>query len=481
MLPGRSFPAHTDAGEGIPVVDSSCALGCGMASTSRLDAQKLAGLVALSNDLGLFGSERLNHETMDPELQPNSVERRPKSPRRSASDMSSSTASSSTDACERGHGTEQQGRASAPSLADLVLVLKSILCGGDTTPQRSNCGWQVATATTGLAVTVVDAVEALYKELGVPKGQSFSCTSGPVDREESYGYLIADVMGNALLSAEGARRVGERTRKRKEKHAAALPEAKKQAKKRAKREALKAGLDVDEAATKAAADTELELLGAELEMELPAPPPPPLLKPRPNQKRQRPEPEQRSEFDVPTYEEQRDARDAVIAEAMAAGDVCLTAGAIMNAAGSGMDRAESQLDAIIERCKAEENMDEDFDPIDGLEKRECIRLDALSEQHQRAWHKFEVAGAELDAALKAHTAADRIWDEKREVAKRMRAWFSCPDVITPFPWPGAEYILPCNWDDLDYFETSHRGYPPGVREFRERLYAHHRSIGLPLE
>ena len=52
---------------------------------------------------------------------------------------------------------------------------------------------------------------------------------------------------------------------------------------------------------------------------------------------------------------------------------------------------------------------------------------------------------------------------------------------TPFPWPGAEYILPCNWDDLDYFETSHRGYPPGVREFRERLYAHHRAIGLPLE
>ena len=39
----------------------------------------------------------------------------------------------------------------------------------------------------------------------------------------------------------------------------------------------------------------------------------------------------------------------------------------------------------------------------------------------------------------------------------------------------------CNLDDLDYYETCPRGYPPGVREFRERLYAHHRRIGLPLD
>ena len=41
-------------------------------------------------------------------------------------------------------------------------------------------------------------------------------------------------------------------------------------------------------------------------------------------------------------------------------------------------------------------------------------------------------------------------------------------------------MTPCNWDDLDYYETCLRGYPPGVREWRERLYAHHRSIGLLL-
>ena len=80
-----------------------------------------------------------------------------------------------------------------------------MLCGDDATPQRSNSGWEVASASTGLAVSVVGAVEALYKELGVPKGKSLVCTSGPVDREEAYGYLIADVMGSALLSAKGAR------------------------------------------------------------------------------------------------------------------------------------------------------------------------------------------------------------------------------------------------------------------------------------
>ena len=42
-----------------------------------------------------------------------------------------------------------------------------------------------------------------------------------------------------------------------------------------RREALKAGLDADQAATKAAADKELELLGGVLELELPAPLPPP--------------------------------------------------------------------------------------------------------------------------------------------------------------------------------------------------------------
>ena len=88
-MPERALEtAVTEPGEGSPVVDSPCASGCGMESASGLYAQKLAGRVALPKDLDLLGSERLNHEAINPELKPSSVERRSQSPRRSAPDVS---------------------------------------------------------------------------------------------------------------------------------------------------------------------------------------------------------------------------------------------------------------------------------------------------------------------------------------------------------------------------------------------------------
>ena len=156
----------------VAAAEGDCALGSRSVSASQLDAYKLAGLVALSKDLGYDGSQRLNDEVINPELQPSSVERRQKSLRRSPSDASSSTASSSADAGEPGPDGQQRGRVAAPSTTELVEVLRSMLCGDDATPQRSGSGWKIAAATTGLAVTVVGAVEDLYRELGVPKGQS---------------------------------------------------------------------------------------------------------------------------------------------------------------------------------------------------------------------------------------------------------------------------------------------------------------------
>ena len=94
----------------MPVIGSSCALGCGMACASAPCVQKLVGLVPLSKDLGRLGGERSNAETIKPELQPSSVERRPKSARRPTPNMASSTGSSFAEACERGHDAEQQGR-----------------------------------------------------------------------------------------------------------------------------------------------------------------------------------------------------------------------------------------------------------------------------------------------------------------------------------------------------------------------------------
>ena len=346
----------------------------------------------------------------------------------------------------------------------------------ESTPQCSGRGWKVEAANTRLAVLVVDAVEALYEELGVPKGKSLACTAGPVDREEAYGYLMADVMGSALLEALGARYVGERVRKRSAQHVVVLPEAKKQAKRQAKREALKAGSDPDVAASKAAEDLESGLLAAVFDPQLPLSSPPPLLKPRPSQKRKREPADQRSEWDVPSCEDQlavlRSAQTAHI-EAFKAQIMMLT---VTNAALDASARAESQLEAAVELVLAEDGWDDFI-----LSKSESKRLDLLDAQRERAEEKVRVKTAEADAALEADVAAEAAKVAAEDSLNRIREWIRYPDVVTPFPWPGEVYILPCNLDDLDYYETCPRGYPPGIREWKERWYEHHRAIGLPLD
>ena len=81
-----TFVTEVELLKRIATADGDCALGSRSVSASQLDAYKLAGLVALSKDLGYDGSQRLNDEANDPELQPSSVERRQKSLRRSPSD-----------------------------------------------------------------------------------------------------------------------------------------------------------------------------------------------------------------------------------------------------------------------------------------------------------------------------------------------------------------------------------------------------------
>ena len=53
--------------KGMATADGDYALGCRSASALQLDARKLAGLVALSEDLGHDGSERLIVEPDDDE------------------------------------------------------------------------------------------------------------------------------------------------------------------------------------------------------------------------------------------------------------------------------------------------------------------------------------------------------------------------------------------------------------------------------
>ena len=50
------------------------------------------------------------------------------------------------------------------------------------------------------------------------------------------------------------------------------------------------------------------------------------------------------------------------------------------------------------------------------------------------------------------------YDEKVAARDRIREWSRYPNVVTPFPMPGEEPVLPCNAFDLVYYGMCHRGY-----------------------
>jgi hypothetical protein len=120
-----TFVTEAELPKGMATADGDYALGCRSASALQLDARKLAGLVALSEDLGHDGSERLIVEPLQPAPQLSSVERPPKSPRRSAPDTSMSTATSSAEAYDEGHGATQRGRADISEARPALLTLPS--------------------------------------------------------------------------------------------------------------------------------------------------------------------------------------------------------------------------------------------------------------------------------------------------------------------------------------------------------------------
>ena len=111
------FMTKAELQKGMATADGDCALGNRSVSALPLGARKLAGLVALSNDLGHDRSQRLSVKPLQAAPQPSSVERPPKSPRRPAPNTSSITATSSPEACDEGHDAEWRGRVAAPCIA----------------------------------------------------------------------------------------------------------------------------------------------------------------------------------------------------------------------------------------------------------------------------------------------------------------------------------------------------------------------------
>ena len=106
-----------------------------------------------------------------------------------------------------------------------------------------------------------------------------------------------------------------------------------------------------------------------------------------------------------------------------------------------------------------------------------MHLGAIDEAEAKA----EAASTEYEEADRAEGRATLLRSWQCTLAERIIEWMEYQEVMTPFPWPGEDYVMPCNLDDLAYYETCPRGYPAGVGAFKERLYAHHRSIGLPLD
>ena len=122
--------------KGMATADGDCALGNRSVSALPLGARKLAGLVALSNDLGHDRSQRLFVKPLQAAPQPSSVERPPKSPRRPAPNISSSTATSSPEACDEGHDAEWRGRGASSEVPPAPISLVSEIMLMDVDQER---------------------------------------------------------------------------------------------------------------------------------------------------------------------------------------------------------------------------------------------------------------------------------------------------------------------------------------------------------
>jgi hypothetical protein len=97
------------------------------------------------------------------------------------------------------------------------------------------------------------------------------------------------------------------------------------------------------------------------------------------------------------------------------------------------------------------------------------RVDA---REARAWKKYNAAWqAHADAVAAVQAVSDALGCGI-ELFERMEAWMARPHDLTPFPWPGGEYVVPCNQDDLNDYLCRPNAYPPGVQEWLARFQAH---------
>ena len=451
----------------IPAIGSSCAPESCMTRVMPDDCQKLLRLVQFAKDQGLIGGQRsIDNATTTAAVS----EAMPGEPRSSKDDQHDQTANndlSITESADRrttstSHVNMAGSEASSteptwPDESELFKLVVAMLTGGNGSPAAPAKVYAVAKATHTLLVRVQVVVKKLMKEHA---GQTHPVpgTAGRIDQQEARGYLLGAVLGRGLVTREEAKAAGLDARNQ----LAALEKRLSSAKEAARydaRVARKAGGDAPQKQAAAAA-TKLKLIECEqLEIDgLPAAqpvmPPPPLL---PQRKRKRAHTHPRW-FLMPSPQEVRTAKAAAQAEVARTEKGVAAAHVAFDAARSSLRKAEVTLDAF-------EEMSARVQYVLHMKPSEQARVD---ERKDRAWAKYDAAhAADLAAVDAVHTAHDAHVDA-HEVYTRMLCWLERPHRLTPFPWPGDEYIEPCNAIDLDYYERRPDKCPPQVREWYHR-------------
>tara|TARA_B110001450_G_scaffold139755_1_gene130895 strand:- start:43 stop:633 length:591 start_codon:yes stop_codon:yes gene_type:complete len=160
---------------------------------------------------------------------------------------------------------------------------------------------------------------------------------------------------------------------------------------------------------------------------------------------------------MPTLDEMRAAKDAAITAHHRIEQVAEAALAAADAAEGALQKAEASLDKVREVTL----------PIYAVRMNASERR-LHDSREARTWSAYEAAFYANQAAQTACAAAWEAVVEAHDCRDRMHAWLDRPDVLTPFPFVGDEYIQPCNAYDLDYYEGRPDACPPGVREWHYR-------------
>ena len=452
----------------IPAGDSLCAPVSSMANVTPADCQKLLRLVQYAKDQGLISGKRSIDSAKATVAKCEAMPGKPSSSRDDQHDETANNFMPITESADRrttstSHvnmlGSESTStEPSWPDETELFELGVAMLTGGHGSPAAPAKRYAVARATHALLVRVEAVAKKLKKERG-SEMHPVPGTAGRIDQQESRGYLLGAVLGRSLVTREQAQAAGLDARNKLNALEKRLASAKEAARYNA-RVARKAGGDAPEKQAAAAASALSAIKCERFEIDgLTAAQPamPPLL---PQRKRQRAHAHPRW-FLMPSWDEVNAAMDQADAEHVRLAAAVEAAQIAFDSARATLRKAEAALDAL------EPGGEKHITFADYMRMKPSNQA-RVEERENRAWAKYHAAHEADWAAVHAHHAACDAADAALQIWQRMAAWVTRDDRVTPFPWPGDEFIDPCSAIDLDYYEARPDRCPPEVREWYYR-------------